>query len=71
MATTLPFHRSIHHDASTDGDHIFASAFHSNRAADANQTPCVFVLADGYALANMNLVSIPGVKSSRRNDNKQ
>ena len=53
-----PPHLAIHNDASPNSDHIPASACHSNRAADANQVPYIFVLADGNALANMDLVSI-------------
>src|ERR1019366_7386020 len=66
-----PLHRAIHHDASTNGDHIPTCARHSNRAADANQVPYIFVLAYGNALANMDLVSIPSVKGLRCNHEKQ
>ena len=63
-----PFRRP---DASTNGDHVSASAFHSNRAADANQAAGAFVFAHGYALTEVDLVSVAGVKHSRRNDDKQ
>jgi hypothetical protein len=66
-----PPHLAIHNDASTNGNHIPACACHSNRAADANQVPYIFVLAYGNALANMDLVSIASVKGLRGNDEKQ
>jgi hypothetical protein len=67
----VPLHPAIHHDASTHGNHISAGAFHSNRAADANQVACVFVPTYGYALTKVDLVAIPSVKRLRRNHEKQ